>query len=242
MRYNQGADKHIRRKALQNYPDDKSTMSAIQAIQVLSISTALIASGGIASLTLFDIPLLKSQPASRSLPSVRWLFSRGSHIFPTAALVSSSGFAYLAYTAVPASQRTLSALLRHATRGQPGLYVAAAALTISIAPWTTLVMVPTNFELIKRNEEKGGSRSEASADHREAKGSKTRTAEESTDSKDDVSQWTDLSGPQEKTSKRSMESEDEEVKGLLDKFGKMNGVRAVLMGVGGIVGLMGVLA
>jgi len=102
-------------------------------------------------------------------------------------------------------------------------------------------MVPTNFELIKRNEEKGGSRSAGSARYREEKGSKTRTAEESTGSKDDVSQWTDLSGPQEKTSQDSTEGDEEEVVRLFDKFGKMNGVRAVLMGVGGIVGLMGAI-
>jgi hypothetical protein len=214
---------------------------SVQAIQILSISTALIGSGGIAALTLFDIPILKSQPASRSLPSVRWLFSRGSHIFPSAAILSSSGFAYLAYSAIPASKRTLPVLLQHATKGQAGLYVAAAALTFSIAPWTSLVMIPTNFELIKRNEDMGGSRSTASANYRETKGSKVRTAEESTDSKDDVSQWSDLSGPQEKTAKDNTKSEDEEVRTLLDKFNKMNGVRAVLMGVGGVVGLMGAI-
>ncbi|KAF2685842.1 hypothetical protein K458DRAFT_449663 [Lentithecium fluviatile CBS 122367] len=59
-------------------------------------------------------------------------------------------------------------------------------------------MIPTNFQLIRRNEEMGGSRSKASAEWRDAKGLQTRSAEESTDS-DDMSQWTDLSGPQEKT-------------------------------------------
>jgi hypothetical protein len=217
-------------------------MSATQAIQVMSIATSLIASGGIATLSLFDIPIIKSQPASRSLPSIRWLFSRGSHIFPTAALISSSGFAYLAYSVLPSSQRTLSGVLQQATGGQVGLYVAAAALTFSIAPWTAQVMVPTNFELISKNEQKGGARSAASAEYRAAKGAQVRTAEESTDSKDDVSQWTDVSGPQERTAKDNTKEEDEEVRRLLDKFGKMNGVRAVLMGIGGVVGLIGALA
>ncbi|KAF1841262.1 uncharacterized protein K460DRAFT_295009 [Cucurbitaria berberidis CBS 394.84] len=216
-------------------------MSVTQTIQILSISTALLASGGIATLTLFDIPLLKSQPASRSLPMTRWLFSRGSHIFPTAALLSSSGFAYLAYSSLPSGTRTLLTLLQNANKGQPGLYLAAAALTLSIGPFTSL-MVPTNFSLIKMNEEKGGSRSAASAQYRSSAGSKTRSAEESTDSKDDVSQWTDLSVPQEKTEKKSTKEEDEEAKILLDRFGKLNGVRAVLMGLGGVVGLLGALA
>ncbi|CAO2654609.1 Nn.00g113420.m01.CDS01 [Neocucurbitaria sp. VM-36] len=216
-------------------------MSASQTIRIFSISTALLASGAIATLTLFDVPLLKSQPASRSLPMTRWLFSRGSHIFPTAAFLSSSGFAYLAYSALPSGMRTISTVFQHATKGQPGLYLAAAALTISIAPFTAL-MIPTNFSLIKINEEKGGSRSAASAEYRESKGLKTRSAEESTDSKDDISQWKDLSVPQEKTTKESTSSEDEEVKRLLEKFGQLNGGRAILMGLGGVVGLMGALA
>jgi hypothetical protein len=218
-------------------------MSATQTIQILSISTALIASGGIASLSLFDIPLLKSQPASRSLPMIRWLFSRGSHIFPTAAGLSSSGFAYLAYTSLPqAAAQSLSTILQHAVKGQPGLYLAAAALSISIAPITSLAMIPTNFALIKKNEELGGARSADSAAYRSKAGSKQRSAEESVNNEDDVSQWTDLSVPQERTAKDSTKEQDEEVRELLEKFGKLNMLRAVAIGAGGIVGLMSALA
>ena len=66
---------------------------------MMGISTSLIAAGGIAALSLFDIPELRAQPASRSLPSTRWLFSRGSHIFPTAAYICTGSFGYLAYIA-----------------------------------------------------------------------------------------------------------------------------------------------
>lgn len=217
-------------------------MSLKTAIQVASISTALAASGGIAVLSLFDIPEIKSQPASRSLPMTRWLFSRGSHIFPTASFVSSSGFAYLAYSSLPAHQRTISSLVNYASKSPTGLYIAAAVLTFSIAPWTTLAMIPTNFRLIKLNEELGGSRSAKSAEQREKQGASSRSAEESTEGKDDVSQWTDLSGPQEKTAKTGSKAVEEEVQDLLERFGKLNSIRAVLIGVGGIVGLMAALA
>ncbi|KAF2829524.1 hypothetical protein CC86DRAFT_368521 [Ophiobolus disseminans] len=223
-------------------------MSSTQALQVFSISTALLASGGIATLSLFDVPIIKSQPASRALPMTRWLFSRGSHIFPTAAALTSSGFAYLAWSALPAANRSFSSLLRHAARGKVGLYVAAAALTISIAPWTTLVMIPTNFRLIEMNEDLGGTRSAKSAAYREEKfeqqmaGEWPRNADESTEGKDDVSQWLDFSPPQERTRKESSKKQDEEVRGLLEKFGKLNWVRAGLMGLGGVVGLVGSLA
>jgi hypothetical protein len=205
-------------------------------LQVLSISTALVASGGIATLSLFDVPLLQSQPASRSLPSIRWLFSRGSHVFPSAALVSSAGFAYLAYEALPATNFTLAALME----GVSGLYVVASVFSFSIAPWTSLVMIPTNFDLIQRNEEKGGARSEKSARERKPTGT-SRTAEDSVDGKGDVSQFEDLSGPQEKTTEETSERENKEVGELLKKFRRLNAVRAVLMGVGGITGLIGAL-
>ena len=216
-------------------------MSSTVTVQVLSITTALVASGGIATLSAFDAPILISQPASRSLPLTRWLFSRGSHIFPTAAFASSSGFAYLAYNTLPSTTSlTWSTLLRHAVSGKPGLYLAASALTLSIGPFTQL-MIPTNFRLIELNEAKGGARSAASAQYRKEKGSSARSAEDSTEGRDDVSQWSDVSGPQERTPQDTTAEEDREVRGLLEKFQNLNAVRAVLMGAGGMVGLFGAL-
>ncbi|KAJ4355677.1 uncharacterized protein N0V89_003697 [Didymosphaeria variabile] len=212
-------------------------MSTTQVVQVASISTALAAAGGIANMSLFDIPMLVSQPASRSLPLIRWLFSRGSHIFPTAAFVSSSGFAYLAYNALPPATGTFNNLLSSATRGGPVTwYVVAAALSISIAPWTMLVMVPTNFTLIEKNEQKGGKRSAATPDS-----ATKRSADGSVNSEGDASQWTDLSVPQERTKENTTKDEDREVQQLLEKFGRLNSARAVLIGLGGVVGLVGAL-
>src|ERR1700761_2933225 len=69
-------------------------------IQTASISISLLAAGGIAALSLFDIALAQAQPTSRSSPSTR-LFSRGCHIFPMASILSTVGFAYLAINAMP---------------------------------------------------------------------------------------------------------------------------------------------
>jgi hypothetical protein len=213
--------------------------STITAAQVLSISVALVSAGGIAALSAFDIPELRSQPASRSLPVTRWLFSRGSHIFPQAAFISSAGFAYLATDAIPSGQ--LSRILEHAAKGgKVSGYLAAAALTFGIAPFTAFVMIPTNFTLIKKNEDLGGSRSEASA--KESNGSSGRSAEDSVWGKGQAAEFTDLSDPQGKTAKESSDRDEEEVKTLLTKFGTLNNVRAVLMGVGGLVGLWTALA
>lgn len=109
-------------------------------------------------------------------------------------------------------------------------------------------MIPTNFSLIKMNEDLGGTRSAKSAEYREEKyqqqmaGEWPRNADESTEGKDDVGQWWDFSPPQERTRRESSKKQNEVVRGLLEKFGQLNGVRAVLMGVGGLVGLIGALA
>jgi hypothetical protein len=85
------------------------------------------------------------------------------------------------------------------------------------------------------NERKGGARSSRSAALGDEGG---RSAEESVDGKGQVSQWSDVSGPQESTTEEATEAEDEEVKALLVKFGRMNALRGVLLGLGGVVGLV----
>ncbi|KAI8942315.1 hypothetical protein NX059_000394 [Plenodomus lindquistii] len=207
-------------------------------LQTLSISTALLSAGSIGTMSLFTVPMLTSQPASRSLPQIRWLFSRGSHIFPTTALASSITFLSLAYRALPTTftSKSLVDVLTQMVSGKSGYYTLAAILCFGIAPFTQ-VMIPTNFELIEINEKKGGSRSAKS--EKETGGNKN-SAEESTEGKGDVSQWTDPSGPQGMT-ERSTKEEDERVQYLLKKFGWLNWVRAGLMAAGGVVGLMGSL-
>ncbi|KAJ4336850.1 hypothetical protein N0V87_005065 [Didymella glomerata] len=218
-------------------------MSATRAIQILTISTALFTSGGIAALSAFDIPLIRSQPASRSLPMLRWLFSRGSHTAPTGIMLSSAGFAYLSYSALPASaSRTLGSALSHVVKGSPGLYLAASILCFSTAVFTSAVMIPTNFTLIKKNEDLGGAHSAASAAYRDKVAAQPRMAEQSVNGERDVSQWTDLSDPQQRTERESTQGEDEEVRGLLTRFERLNYVRAGLMGAGGVVGLLAALA
>ncbi|KAL8724610.1 MAG: hypothetical protein Q9166_007850 [cf. Caloplaca sp. 2 TL-2023] len=223
--------------------------SSIAFLQTLSISTSLVAAGGIASLTLFNVPSLQALPASRSLPQIRWLFSRGSHIFPTAAALSSAGFTSLAFFALSEGQRSLQQFLNGCVEnGMVQGYLAAAVLSISIGPMTAL-MVPTNFELIRTNEEKGGTRSEKNAVESEGKG-KTQgggsgnkdKAHASISGEGQVSEFSDLSKPQGKVDNETTEEDDEKVGDLLAKFGTMNMARAMLIGAGGIVGLLTALA
>lgn len=104
-------------------------------------------------------------------------------------------------------------------------------------------MVPTNFTLIKKNEEKKGFRSQVSAKSTNKDGGEfkagERSAEDSVNGKGEGgNEVTDLSGPQEKTGKETTGEEDEEVKMLLERFGWLNWVRAVLIGAGGVCGLV----
>ncbi|KAI7362722.1 hypothetical protein KC354_g7051 [Hortaea werneckii] len=209
-------------------------------IKTLSISTALLASGSIATLSLFNIPELQSQPASRSLPQIRWLFSRGSHIFPPASFISSAGFVYLAYLSSPTlTSRALGKTVRVAlSSGEVKGYLVAAALTFSIAPFTAKVMIPTNFALIQLNADLGGARSEEAGRQGDARPGDRSALDSVNGEGEGVGQWRDVSGPQEKTSRDGDEEDDRRARELLGKFGRLNLGRSVLIGLGGIVGLV----
>lgn len=215
--------------------------TAVTALQAVSITSSIMVAGGIATMSLFDIPMLQAQPASRSLPSIRWLFSRGSHLMPTAAFAAGTGFVSLAFIALPPASvgGVLARVLAGTkTRG----YLAAALCNFAIGPVTS-VMLPTNMALIKKNEEQVGARSTQAA----KKGAGQykpgqRSAADSIAGKGEGPQFTDLSGPQEKTPLGSSKAEDEEVRGLLGNFAKLNGVRAACCMVGGVIGLFTALA
>jgi hypothetical protein len=217
--------------------------STTLTLQTISITTSLLSAGGIATLSIFDLPIIQSQPASRSLPSIRWLFSRGSHIFPTTAIIASTSFLYLSYTSLPltASSSTISQILSNLTTNSKFTgYLFASILSFSIAPYTSLIMIPTNFTLIDKNEVLGGAKSQYSSlpENREYKPGE-RSAEDSVNAKGDrASQWTDVSGPMEKTDLEGSEKDEREVGELLEKFKVLNWGRAVLMAAGGVVGLV----
>lgn len=59
-----------------------------------------------------------------------------------------------------------------------------------------------------------------------------------TDGAYEASEFKDLSLPQVRTEKTSTAEEDKKASELLDKFGKLNLVRAALMLAGGVVGLV----
>ncbi|KAK4505126.1 hypothetical protein PRZ48_003089 [Zasmidium cellare] len=208
--------------------------------QIISISSALMGAGGILALSLYSVPQLKAQPADRSLPAIRWIFSRGSHTFPVAINTSTAGFLYLAYASIPSNLRTINQLFKTTNGLKVNGYLAASILSFSIAIYTAWFMIPNNFDLIKKNEEKGGARSANAAKIVKEQGYKPgdRSAEDSVWSKGEGNEFTDFSGPMRKTESASSEAEDREVWEKLDQFGKQNLWRALGLGLGGVVGLV----
>lgn len=132
---------------------------------------------------------------------------------------------------------SITQILRH---GRVPGYIAAAILTISIGPFTSL-MIPTNFKLIKMSEERGVARSEKSAAQANTQAG-DRSADDSVAGKGEAAEFKDLSVPQTKTKENTTQAEDEEVRELLGKFGRLNAVRAVLTAAGGMMGLTTALA
>lgn len=162
----------------------------------------------------------------------------------SAQLTSTAGFLYLAYDALPQNLRSLSQLFKTTNGMKVNGYFTAAFLSFSIALYTSQFMIANNFAIIKKNEEKGGARSQASAKAAREQGYKPgeRSAEDSVNSKGEANQWTDTSGPMEKTADSFSEAEEREVWEMLDKFQKHNLVRASGIGLGGIVGLLTALS
>lgn len=155
-------------------------------------------------------------------------------------MISTAGFLYLAYSALPQDLQSVAQLLKTTNGARVNGYIAAALLSLSLAPITSLIMIPNNFALIKRNEEKGGARSSHSAKVMQQQGYQggQRSAEDSVWSKGEANEFTDSSGPQSKTNRSSTEAEDREVRDMLDKFAAQNWLRAIGLGLGGIVGLV----
>lgn len=70
---------------------------------------------------LFQHPIIPI-PARIPMPQIRWLFSHGWHIFPQAAVLSSAGFAYLAFAVLRPGQAA-SQLFKAASNGGKGQWL-----------------------------------------------------------------------------------------------------------------------
>ena len=162
--------------------------------------------------TLLLPPPPSKKPEKRAISHIthQWLhsFELGKRIFPSIVASSALAFTYLAY-----AQRS------RADKFSPRLYLAAAAVSLVIVPYTFGVMMPTNRRLQSRAKRdiKAGYESAQAAEGKE--------------------------GPpyvsEEEIVKR--EKEDEEIPGLMIKWAWLNAIRGVFPLVGAAIGVTAAL-
>ncbi|KAI4851981.1 hypothetical protein E4T44_01789 [Aureobasidium sp. EXF-8845] len=120
------------------------TTTALSLAKILGPATSLATAGAILSISALYTPLLSSSARSQStskpspsstLPAIRFIFSRGSHFFPQAAVFAAANFAFLAYHCVDEVIRVA------------GWEIGPAVLSIAIGPITGLMLPVCNNPL-----------------------------------------------------------------------------------------------
>ncbi|GKZ63366.1 hypothetical protein AnigIFM60653_007614 [Aspergillus niger] len=118
----------------------------------VGLSGAAWLSGNIAALSLIAVPALANARDEKSVPPGTvvklWnkIYDAGKSQNPPVAATTAAAFLYLAWSVHPRSPTTYNLA---------GLYTAAAVLTVSIVPYTILMMRPTNNALIKLAKSRG---------------------------------------------------------------------------------------
>ncbi|KAJ5711587.1 DUF1772-domain-containing protein [Penicillium malachiteum] len=119
--------------------------------QAIGISGAAWLSGNIASLSILTTPTLleydKETNRSPNLLAKQWksLFEIGKAQNPPVAATVAASFLYLAWSVGKGASLSKSTLYNRI-----GLYLAAAALTVGIVPFTIITMSGTNKRLLQK--------------------------------------------------------------------------------------------
>jgi len=127
------------------------TTTALNLAKILGPATSLATAGAILSISFLYTPLLSSSARSQStskpspsstLPAIRFIFSRGSHFFPQAAVFAAANYGYLAYHCGEGVVRIAGWEVQRKT----GL-VMAGALSMAIGPITGIMLPVCNNAL-----------------------------------------------------------------------------------------------
>jgi hypothetical protein len=128
------------------------TTTALNLAKILGPATSLATAGAILSISSLYTPLLSSSARSQStskpspsstLPAIRFIFSRGSHFFPQAAVFAAANFGLLAYHCTAGDMVKLGGWEASQRTG----YIAAAVLSVAIGPITGLMLPVCNNPL-----------------------------------------------------------------------------------------------
>ncbi|KAI0012328.1 hypothetical protein F4779DRAFT_634268 [Xylariaceae sp. FL0662B] len=125
--------------------DTTTTGTAIRTTQLLGLTSSIFLSGINFSASHLTLPILYTQAPSASTPAFAQLYHRGARTVVPLAVFSTLCAALAASQAPSALQR--------------GVWAAAAATTFATLPFTRLVMMETNWGLLRLAElaeQKGG--------------------------------------------------------------------------------------
>ena len=126
--------------------------SAIRTAKLLSVATTTLAAGYSFSFSQNAVPLTYDIPASFSTPIFKGVFWKGAYVAVPSGLISGAASLYLAYV-LPSQRR---------------LWVTAAVMSMSTAPWTSVVMMPGIKKLLGISEDKAKqTKSDQNLEHRQ---------------------------------------------------------------------------
>ncbi|RKK75243.1 hypothetical protein BFJ69_g7833 [Fusarium oxysporum] len=120
-------------------------LSLIRAAQAIGVTGAIWLSGNISAASMQGVPAVKDINGKKdlSVPALasvwRGIYERGKTQNPPIALISASAFSYSAWT-----------LGKSVRPNGFSLCVSAAILTAGIVPWTLIMMLGTNNQLIAK--------------------------------------------------------------------------------------------
>ncbi|KAL2270966.1 hypothetical protein VTJ83DRAFT_337 [Remersonia thermophila] len=129
-------------------PAAPSPSTAVRLAQGTAILLSSVAAGTSLSLSFFLVPRLLESPTPLMLKQWIRTYARGKRAVPLASLAAAASYLYLGL-----GNRYLHPHLL--TLGQARAYLAAAALTLGIVPYTKLFMAGTNGRLLKLEESAG---------------------------------------------------------------------------------------
>lgn len=131
----------------------ESSSPAFLITRALGISTSLFLSGYAFSASQLSIPAISLSPLPLRLSQWSLIYTSGAKVSPPLAIFSLFTWGYASYLSYSHSHSpSISSSISLSGDGTSDwvLYVLAGGLSFSILPWTLIMMMPTNNELLRR--------------------------------------------------------------------------------------------
>ena len=127
-------------------PSSLDTPTLLRVIKAAAIFISAASSGTLLTISAFGVPNFLAIPSNLMLQQWEHTYNQGKKFMPPIAGTAALGYFYLAHRFGGLS----------ATTGPARAFALAGGLCISIVPYTTALMKPTNNALLKKREESKG--------------------------------------------------------------------------------------